>query len=698
MGFLKRLLVERRAHPSNAPTWLREWLGGGSDTIAGKRVNEETAMNFLAVYGCVRNISEDAASLPFPLNRRLQPRGKERAPQHRLYRLLHDAPNSEISSFQWRQTQFVHVLLWGNLYAEIEVDAAGDPLALWPLTPKRVTPERINKTGPLVYRIATPNGEERILPARRVFHMPGLSFNGVTGLSPIGLMREAIGLGLAAEEYGSRFFSQDARPGGYLEHPQRLSDPAYKRLKEEWEEGHQGLTKAHRMDILEEGMKFHEVGIPPEDAQFLQTRRFQIEEIARAYRMPPHMIADLERTTFTNIEHQGIEYVVYTLRPWLVRFEQAVKMQLLSKSDQEIYFPEFLVDGLLRGDFATRMQGYQTGRNMGLWSADDVREMENQNPLPSGAGATYLHPLNMTIAAPDGLSVAQRWEAVGAAVRAGFDPTEALKALGLPAIKHLGLPPVTLQVDDDGSVRVRSERRSLDARQRIAHSYRGVFEEAAARIVRRESADVTRAVDRLLGQRDAEQFMLWLEEFYAEHEDFVRQQLTPPLTAYAEAAHADAADDVGLDPAMGAALDIFVGLYITNAASRWTISSRRQLQSVAAEAIARGEDPAAAIRLRLEEWEERRPGKLATRELVQERNAIAREVYQSAGRRSRWAAAGKSCPYCSSLDGRSVGGGEAFLNAGDPFQPDGVDAALVPSTGISHPPAHAGCECAVVPD
>ena len=241
----------------------------------------------------------------------------------------------------------------------------------------------------------------------RVWHLRGLSNDGLDGYSPISLMRQAIGLSMAAEKFGAKFFGNDARPGGILLHPGQLGDEAAKRLTETWESRHGGLSGAHRVAVLEEGLSYKEIGIPPDDAQFLETRKFQVNEIARIYRIPPHMLADLERATFSNIEHQSIDFVTHTIRPWLVRWEQSIKQNLMVPADRDRYFAEFLVDGLLRGDTKSRYEAYAIGRQNGWFSADDIREMENLNPLPDGKGEEYLIPLNMIPAGSAPATVAE---------------------------------------------------------------------------------------------------------------------------------------------------------------------------------------------------------------------------------------------------------------------------------------------------
>jgi len=368
---------------SNPDRWLVEELGGGK-AKSGVVVNEQSALRVTAYLAAVKIISETVASLPLIVYRRLQPRGKERAPDHPLYTVLHDQANSEMTAYQFRETLQGHICNWGNGYAEIERDGAGRVIGLWPLLPDRTWPERDPVTQRIRYRTTLPDGDQVILPYERVLHIPGFGYDGLVGHNPVRLAREAIGMALATEEFGASFFGQGATPSGVVEYPNTLSDEAYERYVKSVREAYEGLSKAHRLMILEQGLTFKQITIPPEEAQFLETRKFQVSEIARIFRVPPHMLGDLERATFSNIEHQSIEFVVHTIRPWLVRWEQAIRMKLLTPAERREFFAEFLVDGLLRGDIKSRYEAYAVGRQNGWLSANDIREMENMNPIPGG--------------------------------------------------------------------------------------------------------------------------------------------------------------------------------------------------------------------------------------------------------------------------------------------------------------------------
>jgi len=370
-------------------------------SAAGAKVNEFTAMQTTAVYACVRILAESIAGLPLHVYE-YRGNGKERVPEHPLYFLLHDSPNSEMTSFIFRETGMIHLLLWGNFFAQIIRDGMGRVAGLYPLLPNRMSVDR-DEHGQLIYTYTplsdgNPNikgGQSIKLRREDVLHIPGLGFDGLVGYSPIAMARNAVGMTLACEEYGAAFFANGARPGGVLEHPGVLKDPS--KLRESWHSVYGGTANTGKVVVLEEGLKYQQISIPPDEAQFLETRKFQIDEIARLYRVPPHMIGDLEKSSFNNIEQQSLEFVKYTLNPWVVRWEQSLQKALLALGEQKRYFIKFNVDGLLRGDYQSRMQGYATGRQNGWFSANDIREMENMNPIPDEEGGNlYLINGNMT--------------------------------------------------------------------------------------------------------------------------------------------------------------------------------------------------------------------------------------------------------------------------------------------------------------
>ena len=383
------------------------------NTTSGKPVTERTAMQMTAVYSCVRILSEAVAGLPIHVYRYTDNGGKERALEHPLYRLLHDEPNPEMTSFNFRETLMSHLLLYGNAYAQIIRNARGEVMGLYPLMPNKMSVDR-DRAGNLYYLyscgsddapVGKENGQVYLLPSD-VLHIPGLGYDGIVGYSPLAMAKNAVGMAIACEEYGAKFFANGAAPGGVLEHPGIIKDP--QKVKESWNAVYQGSGNSHKIAVLEEGMKYQAIGISPEQAQFLETRKFQINEIARIYRVPPHMVGDLEKSSFSNIEQQSLEFVKYTLDPWICRWEQSLSRRLFTENEKRTYFIRFNVEGLLRGDYQSRMNGYAVARQNGWMSANDIRELENLDRIPAEAGGDlYLVNGSMTKLADAGAFAAK---------------------------------------------------------------------------------------------------------------------------------------------------------------------------------------------------------------------------------------------------------------------------------------------------
>ena len=392
-------LFKSRDKPQNrtAGSNYAFFLGG---TTSGKTVTERSAMQMTAVYSCVRILSEAVAGLPLHLYKYTDSGGKAMALDHPLYHLLHDEPNPEMSSFVFRETLMTHLLLWGNAYAQIIRNGKNEIVAMYPLMPNKMSVDR-DEDGRLYYTYyrgtdeAIKNKEFAVtLQPSDVLHIPGLGFDGLVGYSPIAMAKNAIGMAIACEEYGAKFFANGAAPGGVLEHPGTIKDP--QRVRESWQSTFGGSGNANKIAVLEEGMKYTPIGISPEQAQFLETRKFQINEIARIFRVPPHMVGDLEKSSFSNIEQQSLEFVKYTLDPWVIRWEQSIQRSLLSKDEKAVYFVKFNLEGLLRGDYQSRMNGYAIGRQNGWMSANDIRELENLDRIPAeDGGDLYLINGNM---------------------------------------------------------------------------------------------------------------------------------------------------------------------------------------------------------------------------------------------------------------------------------------------------------------
>ena len=565
MSILTNLFEQRGG--SLSLTDAQAWIDAGllNKSASGVTVTTMGALKYSAVMACVRVLSESVAGLPLMIyERREGEAGKDRAEDFYLYPILHLQPNPIMTSFQLRETLQSHLALWGNAYCEIEYRGSGQIAALWPLRPDQM--ERIEVRGDsLLYHYRLPNGEPVELPGWRVWHLRGLANDGILGYSPIALAKQSIGLALAAEEFGSRFFGNGATLGGVLEHPGTLGEEAHKQLKASWKASHGGLSNAHRTAILEEGMSYREIGIPPEDAQFLETRKFQVADIARIYRVPPHMIGDLDRATFSNIEHQSIEFVVHSLRPWLVRWEQSINTTLLTESQRQSYFAEFLVDGLLRGDIQSRYQAYAVARQNGWMSANDVRRLENQNPIEDGD--VYLVPLNMV-------------------------PASAVSNLAAPVINE----------NAERQALPYSEKRATNAavaRQRLQRAQMSVYADVAGRLLRRQANDIGNAAKKMLGQRDMNEFDLWLRDYFRDLRGVASDSFAPIADAYSSMVVAQALDEIGGEEIDEVRLQGFVAAYLSTFAVRHTARNEEKVRRLLSN-----EDALDDILVELENWRE----------------------------------------------------------------------------------------------
>ena len=653
--------LQKRGVLQNPDSWLvRHFF---RPVRSGVSVTELSAMRATAVFACVRLISGTIASLPLPVYRRLTPRGKERVPDEPSYYLLHTRPNPEISSYVWRQLSVAHLLLWGNAYSEIEY-LNGEPVAFWPIPPWKVRPKR-TKRGHKWYEITNDAGQATTLPAWKILHFPNVTLNGMTGMSCIRAGAEAIGLSLAAEEFGARFFGEGANMGGVVEHPGKLSPQAHEGLKKDINEKYTGLGRAHRIMLLEEGMKYQRVGIPPNEAQFLETRKFQVAEIGRLFGISQlHKIGDLERATFSNIEEQNIDFVVDTIRPLIVNMEQEINYKLYAKKP---FFAEFVIDGLLRGNITNRYQSYATARQWGWMNADDIRELENMNPLPDGQGQIYLVPMNMIPA----------------------------DQAALPILKE-----PTAKQDDDRigkkSPEKRHDNRMALLRARTAKSYEQIFLDAAQKVMTREKTHVLKALEKHLGDRSLSSFDDWLEDFYREFKPFVAQTMKPAIIALAEAIRAIAAQEIGMEE-KEAEVQRAIDGYIENQADRHVIRSKATIRQLIARAEEENLDTEELITERMETWEKERPKQIASDSSVAVASRIAKAVFIAGGiQYLRWVAIGSNtCPYCQELDGRTVGITQPFVAKDGAL--DSEDGTMNIHKPALEPPLHKGCVCTISP-
>ena len=369
-------------------------------SISGKTVNEITALQISAVFACCKILAESVACLPLHVYQR-EGNNKTLATQHPLYRILHDAANEEMTAYSFKETLMLHLLTNGNAYAQIFLDRLGRVRGLYPLQSSRMRVERDDK-GKRIYKYRPSTGENEHMKTSEevtfqnfeILHIPALGFDGLSGYSPIAMARNAIGVAMACEEFGAKFFENGARPSGILKVPHVLKDP--QKLSESWQAAYGGANSG-KTAVLEEGVEYQQLSVNQSDAQFLETRKFQIAEIARIFRVPLHMLNELDRATFSNITQQSLEFITYTLTPYLVRLEQSFNKALFSPSECERYFVKFNVDGFLRGDYETRMRGYSAALQSGILSVNEVRSLEDLNSIPAEAGGDY-HLVNGNLA------------------------------------------------------------------------------------------------------------------------------------------------------------------------------------------------------------------------------------------------------------------------------------------------------------
>ena len=630
-------------------------------TSTGVSVTEEGSLAVAAVFKSVRVLSESVASLPLKLYRR-DGRARTVASDHPLYSVLHDQGNDLMTAMKLREVMMAHLCLWGNFFGEVQRDGRGAVAGIVPVHPARVTVRVVEVGGRLRFAFDV-DGGATTLTHDECFHVAGLG-TGLLGKSPIQLHREGLGVSVSAERYGAAFFANDATPGFVLSHPGELGDVAYGRIKSHWEQRHQGAGNAHKVAILEEGMKPETVGLPPEDAQFIETRVFQAREVYGIYRVPPHKVGDLERATFSNIEHQGIEFVQDALLPYMVRIEQAVRSQLLTREERRTLFAAHVVDGLLRGDIASRYDAYTKGRNWGWLSVNDIRSLENMNPVENGD--VYLQPLNM--------------------VEAGSDP------MGEPAPAEPGGDGAARSLPAGEGASPVVEARALPTRYQEAKALEALLRDMLGRAVSREVREIGEAVGRFLASGDRDGFRDWVSEFTTEHEAWLQRRSLPAFQAMADAMVTAARDELGA-AIPDDAIDGFVREYVAAFASRHAGATRGQMLKITEEA----EDPAEAVTERLDEWEADAEGptraeKDARRERQRASNAMTAAAWAVVGiARGTWRAVGKSCPYCNELDGQSRRLGTAFLASGESIED------LEASSDVGHPPLHDGCDCILMP-
>ena len=634
-------------------------------TVSGISVDEKTALKYLTVFACQTLIAGDVARLPLNLYRKRQDGGKDLITDHRLYDLLHNAPNLEMTSFNWREAAQAHLLGWGNHYSFIEREGVSGAIrALWPIpNPGDVTVSR-STGGQIVYEY-TVDGEKKTRTRREIFHIPGFGWNGLVGLSMIGLAREAIGMGLCIERFGQQFFGNGTHPSIAVTIPPEVDlGESAAEYKKALQESIGGLKNAHGIAVFSNGETFEQFTMPMDDAQFLESRDHQKIEICGMYHVPPHKIAiHGQNSNYNNLEQENASYVDSCLMHWLVRWESQISLQLLTKQERQAgLFVEFLVQGLLRGDSQARSEYYNKIFQVGGITPNEIRAKENMNPVEGGDQSFVM--LNMVP-----LDQADMMDAMEPGNEPESDPDEETKD---------GLRSFFARSDRE------REERSIRMRDRISRRYAPLIRDAAQAIVSRE----TKAIKQRVGnrqQRDTESMTSFLNEFYEKFPEYINRKMGPVLRSYLQAVADESFSEIG---GKEENLDNEIKEYIQGYADRHTRGSLGQMLALLET------NDLDDLDIRADEWQETRAEKITTDETVRASSAAFSWVIFGAGMRLVWRARGsKTCPYCMELDGKRISSGEAFIQGGDELNPAGGTGPMRFFGLKKHPPLHQKCDC-----
>jgi len=661
MSLVKRISAAVKAFRGDAgfaDRWYEWWPG--MRTKAGVDINETGALTISTLFAALNFLCGTMATLPKIILRRLPNGAREHATDHPLYDRLHNMPNDGgLSSWQWIYASLMHKYLWGNWYTWVRTETYQNQ-QLYPLLPERM--EKYDEArGVYIYRMKS--GQRVEFPREQILHIPHITMDGVTGQGIVHYARESLGLAKAQEEFAAQFFGSGIKAGGFVQVPAEgtMGEETRQGLQKDFNEKYSGLGQAWKAIFLTGGAEWKANEVDAQKAQALESRQFSVVEIARWTNLPPHILRELARATFSNIEQQSLELVTYSLLPLATQIEQAMNIRLFDSTERRTHYVKFELKGLLRGDLNARTAFYTSMLDRGVFNADTVLELEDMNPQPAGLGQVYVLPLNMVskqyVVGSGGSSLKLEEESA---------PTRAIR--GTKGV---------------------AERRLLTL------AWKPVFERAAGRLVKKEVAAIRAAAEEKLKERSAADFSLWLEEFYRDFPAEVKKAVGKTVNKYADDILPVALKEIGSEADVSAEYMDFERRYVDDLVRRHVDTSRQALSATLRDALAEGRDELEALEERLTEWEEKRPGKITMHETVRAEGAFARAAFASAGvLYLRWVAFGDSCPYCLALDGTIVGIDETFVAEGE-FQPEGVEEPLKISGTRKHPPLHAGCDCAI---
>lgn len=656
---MERARIENPQVPLSSANVLSA-LGLEAPSAAGIAVTHDKALGITAFWAGVRMISQTIAGLPLQAFE-TQGNSRRMAAEHTVHKLLYKRPNPYMTPFVFKEIRSAHCLTWGNSYAAIERNGAGQPVALWPLLPDRTGVEIVNQVDADYVKMywTDINGVRIWLDANQVLHVPGLGFDGLKGYNVIKIHRDSLGLSIAANEYGAQFFGNSGRPSGVLMHPGTPGPDERQQFREEWNQVHTGLTRAQRTAVLWGGMKWEQISLPPEEAQFLTTRQMQIEEVARILNINPILLQQTSKQTSwgSGVEKFLVAFAKFTITPWLEREEDVLNWDLFSAAERDRFYVKYNVNALLRGDAEMQAKVLEIKRRNGVINADEWRELDEENPLPDGQGKIYFVPLN--------------WVPLDQANK-DLDP---------------------VPTDSNNRMRPSREQRSLAIRRRLREAHKAAFEDGARRYVKRDVDALAKAVKRAAesGTDTISALNRWIDEFYPTQQRYIAQTMLPLVSALAAVIAAEASEEVNAEPV---SVDTFAAEYAENLAMRETNSSIGQVRTMMTEKTP--DELEAALLIRAEEWAEKRPGKVAENEIVRVASGAAKVAWAAAGVAYLvWKANQGACPLCMELDGKRVGIKEYFLVPGESVTPDERPGGLVAGQNLAGPPLHGGCQCSL---
>jgi HK97 family phage portal protein len=668
------------------------WLSGVSDTFAGVNVTPDNALGVAAVFAAVRVGSESTAVLSLDLFRRLDNGGKEKERGHAASWLMREQPNPDTSPFVFRETLQGYTETWGNAFAEIAFDGGGQPRSL-DQRPSNQVPRSFRRSRRLFYEVTTEDGKTRDVPAEKMLHIPAFSGSGLWGLSPVETLRETVGRNMAHGRYRSGYFGNGLSFSGLVEHPGSVPKEGKEEIIAALEKMHKGPGNAFRAAVMDEGMTWKQISLPNDAAQMIETGLYELSDVARAWRIPPHLLMELSHATFTNIEHQGIEFVQHSLLPRCQRWVGELNRKLLTETERRAgLFFEFNLDTLLRGDFETRSAGLASAIGTGQMTPNEARALENMNPV-NGGDTTYV-PLNWRATdepSPTPSSITERTLADGTKeVRTEF-------AMGETRLEQLGDAKIRAMFFE-GRATVRDlepiSQRSAESRWRLRDIFEGLLLTASQRIVNREVGKIREHLS-IIPTGGVAGFRLWLEKFLERHAEFARDVAGPVLLGMFEAMSAEALEEVGGDVEdFRADLEVFHAEYAEAFGQRTASIANAEIDKTIREAL----DVEAEVGAMLDGWTETKAAKMALATATDGMGAVSLAAYAFAGVTTlRWIWQGGDCKICPNLHGKVVAIGERFVDKGDRVgDPEQVSPMTVRQVR-KYPGLHGGCKCTVGP-